>query len=96
MGIWKAASAGDDVNALDVDRERGLVFTADDYGTVKCFNYPCVAKHAPARKMRGHSSHIMDIKLLHQDGQDTTVVSVGGNDNSVLCWDVVPVPVVYE
>lgn len=98
MGVWRAGSSGDDINAIDVDTRRGVVFTADDYGSVKCFNYPCVVKHAPYAKMRGHSSHVMDMKVLRTDSRDGhgAVVSVGGNDNSVIIWKVVAIPPKFD
>lgn len=98
MGVWKAGSSGDDINAIDVDIRKGLAFTADDYGTVKCFNYPCVIKNAPYVKMKGHSSHVMDTKLLHNNNTDahSVVVSVGGNDNSIMIWKVATAVPRYE
>lgn len=58
MGIWPAHTDGTDINALDVCRGEGhlpdVVVTADDFGRVTVFNYPCVATKAPGRKAYGH------------------------------------------
>lgn len=97
MGIWSDGASGNDINALVIDKYKGLIFTADDYGYVKCFNYPCVMKSAPFYKMKGHSSHVMDIKLLYQKPNNTLinnnynsfVITVGGNDNSIIIWKIV-------
>ena len=44
MGVWPADSDGTDVNALHVSHAGGHVLTADDFGTVKLFNAPCVVR----------------------------------------------------
>ena len=96
MGIWRAASSGDDVNALDVDVQNQLVYTADDYGAMKCFNYPCVVKKAGSYSYKGHSSHVMNVKVLYSNNsRNTSVISVGSNDNSAISWKVRPIQVSY-
>ena len=47
MGIWPPDSDGTDVNAVDRSPSGKYLATADDYGSVKLFNYPCVVRHAP-------------------------------------------------
>ena len=89
MGIWPPGSDGTDVNALDVSRDRSLLVTADDFGNLKLFNFPCVVEDAPYRGYGGHASHVMNAKFL---GFDSLVATVGGADRSVLLWKVeVPV-----
>ena len=90
MGIWMDGSSGDDINAVDVYKPLGLVVTADDYGTVKCFQYPCIVKHAPYISGRGHSSFVMNVQWLNG-----SVISVGGNDNSAIAWNITPNKVSY-
>ncbi len=64
MGIWPKNADGTDINAVDVQTSARLVATADDFGKVKVFNYPCVAKHAPSVAMSGHCSHVVGVKFL--------------------------------
>jgi WD40 repeat protein len=66
MGIWPPNADGTDVNALDVLKSKRLVATADDTGRLNIFTHPCVAKNAPCRSYRGHSSHVMNVKFLTQ------------------------------
>lgn len=40
----------------------GYCVTADDFSTVKLFNYPCVADDAPFKAFRGHSSHVTSVR----------------------------------
>lgn len=87
MGIWPMYADGTDINAVDVNAEKGIVVTANDAGgLVKLFNYPCVVKNAPGKEYTGHSSHVTSVRLM--PGGDTAVTT-GGNDASVVVWDVV-------
>lgn len=49
MGIWPKNSDGTDVNSLDRSKSGQLLVTADDFGLVKLFNYPCVKDNAAYR-----------------------------------------------
>ena len=89
MGIWREYSDGTDVNAVDVSRDRSLVVTADDFGQLKLFNYPCVVQKAPFRPGNGHSSHVMNTRFL---GHDAMVATVGGVDKAVMLWALVDAP----
>lgn len=86
QGIWPPCSDGTDVNAVDRNAKRDLLVTSDDFGLVKLYRYPCVAKHASALEHRGHSSHVTNVRW---SAGDAYVVSVGGNDRCVMEWRVV-------
>lgn len=90
MGIWPKGSDGTDVNAVDVSRSRGLVATGDDFGNLTIFNYPCVVEDAPRKTYGGHSSHVMNVKIVgdSSDDEDMHIVTVGGNDNAAMTWTV--------
>ncbi len=83
MGIWPDFSDGTDVNCLDVTSDRKTVVTADDFGGVKLFNFPCLVEDAPNRCYGGHSSHVSSVEFLKGDQH---VVSTGGNDRAVFMW----------
>jgi len=87
MGIWPDYSDGTDVNAADRSPDGRYLLTADDFGAVKLFNYPCVVQDAPARAYPGHSSHVMGVRWA---ADQTYAVSVGGKDRAVFVWRVVP------
>jgi WD40 repeat protein len=84
MGIWSKYSDGTDVNSVDSSKRHQIVVSGDDFGQVNIFNYPCVVKNAPRRTYHGHSSHVMNVKVHN----DSYVVSVGGNDNSIMSWEI--------
>lgn len=93
MGIWPPGSDGTDVNSVDVCKESGLLAAADDFGTLKLFNYPCIVKHAPGRAYGGHCSHVVNTRF-YNDGHNnctTHLVTVGGNDCALISWSVRPI-----
>ena len=49
-------------------------------------NYPCIIKHAPRKTYNGHSSHVMKVRF-YSNGRN--VVTVGGNDATVILWDII-------
>ena len=53
----------------------GFVVTADDFGRVKLFNYPCVFNDAPYREYKGHASHVMCVRFSCDDAR---VYTAGG------------------
>ena len=76
MGAWQAAP-----RQRDGVRGAGFVVTADDYGTVKIFNWPVVADDAPFRAYKGHASHVACVRLASDDGR---VLTAGGKDRTLL------------
>lgn len=80
-GIWPPASDGTDVNAVCRSASGRLLATADDFGKVKLFKYPCVTPGARFREYPGHSSHVTNVCFTDQDDY---VVSAGGNDRSLF------------
>jgi microtubule-associated protein-like 6 len=58
--------------------------TADDFGKVKLFKYPCAIEGASSKEYGGHSSHVTKVKF---SAGDKYVISTGGNDKTVLVWE---------
>ena len=81
MGVWPHGTDGTDVNAACRSNDLQLLATGDDSGLVKLFNFPVVVAAAPNHALRGHSSHVMNVRWL-ADSQ--RLVSVGGHDQSVV------------
>ena len=44
QGIWPKEADGTDINYVDRSHSAKYVATADDFGKVKVFNYPCLEK----------------------------------------------------
>ncbi len=86
MGIWPPYADGTDINGVDVCLEKGIVATANDAGgLLRLLNYPSVVRHAPGKDYTGHSSHITCVRFIR--GGERLVTS-GGNDGSVMVFDV--------
>ena len=93
-GIWPEGADGTDVNACArTNRKPGdeavtepcLVATADDYGKVKLFRYPCIVPRAACRVYGGHSSHVTNISFTWSNDR---VITTGGSDCAVFQWKV--------
>ena len=109
------AADGTDINACDRGpvpgrdalgrRNKGeLLVTVDDNGKVKLFNYPCVVKHAPYRRMDwrdrpglarkpaglcvGYVGHSSHVVNVRFANDGANVISVGGFDRAVFQWKV--------
>jgi len=83
QGIWPPCSSGDDINAIDRDKKSKVLVTADDFGKLKLFRYPCAIEKASFKKFIGHSSHVTCVRFTHNDAY---VISTGGNDKSIFQW----------
>lgn len=82
QGIWPGADYFD-VNSTCRSNSRQVLATADDFGLVKLFKYPCVVENASYNQYMGHSSHVTRVRF---SANDKFVVSTGGNDKTVLIW----------
>ncbi|KAK1339420.1 hypothetical protein QTO34_020103 [Cnephaeus nilssonii] len=86
-GIWPKYSEINDINSVDGNYIGQVLVTADDYGIVKLFRYPCLRKGAKFRKYIGHSAHVTNVRWSH-DHQ--WVISIGGADHAVFQWRFIP------
>jgi len=85
IGIWPEGADGTDVNNCTVSHDGRLVVSADDFGFVSLFSYPCVQPKAEAHMYQGHSSHVTMAKFMKDDSR---VITLGGNDCTILQWKV--------
>lgn len=81
MGIWPEFSDGTDINSVDRSNSKEVVATADDFGGVKIFNWPCVVANAGFRKYKGHSSHVTCARFSHSDNW---LFTCGSRDRAVF------------
>uniref|UniRef100_A0A8C5T181 EMAP like 2 n=1 Tax=Laticauda laticaudata TaxID=8630 RepID=A0A8C5T181_LATLA len=89
FGIWPEGADGTDINAVCRSHEGKLLASADDFGKVHLFSYPCCQPRAPSHTYSGHSSHVTNIAFLHDD---SLLLSTGGVDTGVLQWRLVIQP----
>ncbi|XP_062915966.1 echinoderm microtubule-associated protein-like 2 isoform X3 [Mobula hypostoma] len=86
FGIWPEGADGTDINAVCRSTDNKLLATADDFGKVNLFSFPCSQPRAPSHKYGGHSSHVTNVAFLHDSSR---LISIGGKDTSVIQWSVV-------
>ncbi|KAK0137169.1 Echinoderm microtubule-associated protein-like 1 [Merluccius polli] len=86
FGVWPDGADGTDVNAVCKSHSSSLLASADDFGKVHLFTFPCAQPRAPSHMYGGHSSHVTNIAFLHDDSH---LISTGGKDTSILQWVVV-------
>lgn len=82
QSIWAEGADGSDINAVDRSLVNSLVVTADDFGLVKLFRYPCIDDGAKCNAYTGHSSHVTNVRWTKGDH----LLSVGGNDKCIFVW----------
>ncbi len=96
QGIWPPCSDGSDINSVDRSVDCSVLATADDFGKVKLFKYPCpIESKSRCNKpgvescfqvYRGHSSHVTKVRFT-ADGN--YLISTGGHDKSIFQWKYV-------
>uniref|UniRef100_G3TSZ3 EMAP like 2 n=1 Tax=Loxodonta africana TaxID=9785 RepID=G3TSZ3_LOXAF len=86
FGIWSEGADGTDINAVARSHNGKLLASADDFGKVHLFSYPCCQPRALSHKYGGHSSHVTNVAFLWDD---SVALTTGGKDTSVLQWRVV-------
>jgi microtubule-associated protein-like 6 len=85
QGIWPVGADGSDINAVDRSKSCELIATADDFGLVKLFRYPCITEGAKWSEFSGHSSHVTNVRWSASDN----LISTGGNDKCLFIWNLV-------
>ena len=83
QGIWPPCASGDDINAVDRDKTRKILATADDWGKVKLFKYPCPVEKSSFNRYVGHSSHVTNVRFTSSNNY---LISTGGNDKAIFQW----------
>lgn len=84
QGIWAPGSDTTDINSVDRSPDHKLLATADDFGHVKVFRFPCAQDAAKHLTFDGHSSHVTCVRWT----AGGHLLSVGGNDKCVFVWGV--------
>ncbi|XP_074659724.1 echinoderm microtubule-associated protein-like 2 [Tubulanus polymorphus] len=86
MGIWPEGADGTDVNGCCRNNQKTLVASADDFGKVNLYQYPCCQPRAAGHNYGGHSSHVTSVRFLYDDSR---LLSTGGKDTAVMQWEIV-------
>ncbi|XP_026466422.1 echinoderm microtubule-associated protein-like 2 [Ctenocephalides felis] len=85
IGIWPEGADGTDINSCARSNDEELLATADDFGKVNLYSYPASQLKSLCHSYGGHSSHVTSVRFLFDDSR---LISLGGNDTSVLQWSI--------
>jgi len=82
QGLYQPGFDGTDLNDASLTRDRRLIMSGDDYGTVRVHNYPAVD---PANHIAygGHAEFVQGVSLLCDDSQ---LITCGGEDMAIFQW----------
>jgi len=90
QGIWTYSADGTDVNALSVSggsnssgTDEEVIATADDFGQITLYKFPCVEKTPKFKQFCGHSAHVTGVEFSRDS---STLISIGGGDYGVFQW----------
>ncbi|EGV91908.1 Echinoderm microtubule-associated protein-like 5 [Cricetulus griseus] len=90
-GIWPKYSDVNDINSVDGNYVGQVLVTADDYGVVKLFRYPCLRKESLAESNSDESdSDLSDVPELDSEIEQETQLTYHrqvGRDPSIHIWD---------
>ncbi len=85
-GIYPSGEDGSHINGVNFSPDGSLIATADDFGLLNIYRYPCVNLKHKAKSYGGHSEHVVRCVFNH-DG--TKLFTIGGNDKTIVQWKVV-------
>jgi len=84
QGLYQSDWDGTDLNDACLTKDKKLIFSSDDYGTVRMHNYPAI-KPKKNRAYTGHAEFVQGCELLQSDSH---LITVGGADMAVFQWKI--------
>jgi len=87
QGIWPVEHDGTEINAVARSHtwdKVPVLATADNFGRVRLYNYPCVTPGASDKCYKGHASNITNLQFSYDDSY---CVTIGGNDKCIFVWE---------
>jgi microtubule-associated protein-like 6 len=88
MGIWEKGIEGSnytDIVSVCRSNHQKIIATGDHFSKVKIYKYPCNKDRSRFKEFYGHASFVTNLKFSKNDKY---LISTGGNDLSVLVWEV--------
>lgn len=74
---------GADVSSVCRSHHRKMIATGDIFQDIKLFRYPSIFPKSGCKYYFGHASTITDLKFMMNDN---CLISVGGEDNTIVVW----------
>lgn len=73
LGIFPPHSDVTDINAAHVSDDGRIMATADDFGFLKLYTFPCPGKSPKFKSYMGHSAHVTNVRWLKDNTKLVTV-----------------------
>jgi len=86
QGVFNQDDDSYNVNNVDVNPAQSVIAAGDDFGLIRLYRYPTLVPSQKHKASIGHSSHVTDLRF---NAEGNKLFSTGGNDTTVLEWDVV-------
>lgn len=86
QGVWPMKDEEYCITALSTSnswRKVPVLAACSEDGTIRIFNYPCLASGSVDKCYTGHSVHITNIGFCCNDSY---LISIGGNDRCIFVW----------
>ena len=80
-GIYPSGEDGSHINGVAASQDMKLLATADDFGLVNIYRYPCLSLKHKARSYCGHSEHV--VRCIFTPEADR-MFTIGGYDKAVI------------
>jgi WD40 repeat protein len=80
-GIYPSGEDGSHINGVDTTTDFRLIATADDFGLLNVYRYPCLNLKHKARSYAGHSEHVVRA-IFTPDA--SKIFTIGGYDKAVI------------
>ena len=80
-GIYPSGEDGSHINAVNTSSDKHLLATADDFGLLNVYRYPCLNLKHKARSYCGHSEHVVRT-VFNPDA--SRIFTVGGYDKAII------------
>jgi WD40 repeat protein len=80
--VFPKGTDGTHINHMATSTDKKFLATADDWGLVCVYNYPCRSGAKPV-SFRAHSEHVTKVRWSQDDQY---LFSAGGYDQTVLVW----------
>ena len=74
-----------DWSNTNLDGDSRVIACADDFSHIMIYRYPCLVKGSKGVMLKGHSSHVTNVKF---NKEDTFIYSTGGEDQTVMQWKI--------
>ena len=87
QGVWPRENDGTNILSIDLNTRGNIgdrvLATADNYGRVKLYRFPCLSHHYPYKVYKGHCGTIFKVRWI---GTGSHLVTLGQYDKTIFVY----------